>query len=282
MQRKEWFELHDSRWYPAFLRDLVTDALESLWSAGNSYGPVLPLLEVALNKAETSRIVDLCSGGGGPWPSMAGRLHESVSICLTDKYPNHDAFARAATAASETIRYEAESIDASHLPPRLTGFRTLFSSFHHFSPAQARAMLRDACEQQQGIAIFEAAKPTARMMLFVLVVPLLNLLLTPAIRPFRWSRLFWTYVLPVIPMTLLIDGWLSCLRSYSLDDMRELTAGLDKDGYRWECGIECSGRVGIQYMIGHPQAAAHRSVQLRPSAYVNRTGQREFASAQGA
>jgi hypothetical protein len=36
---------------------------------------------------------------------------------------------------------------------------------------------------------------------------------TPWIRPFRWSRLLWTYVVPIIPAVLLFDGIVSCLRT---------------------------------------------------------------------
>ena len=84
--------------------------------------------------------------------------HQPVSICLTDKYPNREAFRRAAEDSGHAIGFQEQPVDAAHLPADLTGFRTQFSSFHHFNPAQARAMLADACEQQQGIAVFEAAK----------------------------------------------------------------------------------------------------------------------------
>jgi hypothetical protein len=32
MGRTELFEIHDHPWFPAFLRDLVTDALQTLWN----------------------------------------------------------------------------------------------------------------------------------------------------------------------------------------------------------------------------------------------------------
>ena len=30
MQRQPWFEVHDSRFFPRLLRDLLTDALEAM------------------------------------------------------------------------------------------------------------------------------------------------------------------------------------------------------------------------------------------------------------
>ena len=42
------------------------------------------------------------------------------------------------------------------VPERLTGLRTVFTAFHHFRPADARAILESAVRDRQGIAIFEA------------------------------------------------------------------------------------------------------------------------------
>src|SRR5271156_6186257 len=76
MQRKAWFEIHDHRLFPGFLRDLVTDALEAMWNARDIYGPLAPRLERALAESGTRRVVDLCSGGGGPWIGLSRCLSE--------------------------------------------------------------------------------------------------------------------------------------------------------------------------------------------------------------
>ena len=38
------------------------------------------------------------------------------------------------------------------------------------------------------------------------------LLATPFILPFRWSRLFWTYIVPALPLVLTFDVVVSLLR----------------------------------------------------------------------
>jgi hypothetical protein len=254
MRRKEWFELHDHRLFPRFLRDLVTDGLEAVWNRTNSYRVIVPRLRSAMEDAGTQRIVDLCSGGGGPWLRLQQEFGKGsgipISISLTDKYPNHEAFARA--GATGGVDFCSVPVDAMHIPADLDGFRTIFSSFHHFGPNDARAMLADAVAGRQGIGVFEAAKRNVRTMLATLAVPFLAWYVTPGIRPFRWSRIVWTYLLPVVPFTLLVDGLLSCLRAYSLDDLRKLTDGLGGDDYRWEIGEERGGRLGITYLIGRP------------------------------
>jgi hypothetical protein len=257
MQRKEWFELHDHRLFPGFLRDLMTDALEAIWNYTHSYRVIVPRLQAAMEEAGTLRIVDLCSGGGGPWVRLQQEFAKDggspVAVSLTDKYPNKEAFERAQAAG---MAFCSVSLDAMQIPADMKGFRTLFNSFHHFGPAEARAILADAAAQRQGVAVFEAPNCCAFTLLATAFVPFICWYLTPRIRPFRWSRIVWTYLLPAVPLTLLVDGILSCLRSYSLDDLRELTEGLGDEEYRWEVGEEQGGRVGITYLIGRPCACS--------------------------
>lgn len=254
MRRLHLFEIHDHPRFPAFLRNLVTDALQATWDHSDVYRPIVPMLLHSVEACENKRVVDLCSGGGGPWLRLlrevapAGNL--SFKICLTDLYPNLQAFEQARATTAGHIVYSPASVDATQVPADLEGFRTMFSSFHHFSPEVARRILGNAIASQDGIGIFEAAKRSPRTMLLVFGVPLLALAFTPLIRPFRWARLFWTYLIPVVPFVLWFDGLVSCLRTYSQEEMRELAAGIP--GAKWEIGETTSGLVPVTYLIGMP------------------------------
>src|ERR1700680_4583376 len=87
-----FFEFHDQKWFPKTLRDGVTDALQFILSLGEIYRPIVPLLNEAMEASGAERIVDLCSGGGGPWLWLYRLLRVSdgrrIEVCLTDKYPN--------------------------------------------------------------------------------------------------------------------------------------------------------------------------------------------------
>ncbi|HLJ77409.1 MAG TPA: hypothetical protein VKT75_08345 [Acidobacteriaceae bacterium] len=260
MERQRWFEIHDSRWFPGYLRDLVTEALEAVWNTNHTYRPIAGRLREALQRSGSDCIVDLCSGGGGPWLGLYDDIArgQPLAVRLTDLYPN--ARLIAARCGNGNDRIEAQSgisacsepVDARCVPVNLRGFRTIFSSFHHFDPEAARAMLEDAFRRREGIAVFEAARRDPLTLLSVAGVGLLSLRVAVMQRPVRASRLVFTFLLPVIPVTLWIDGLLSCLRSYSLNDMRELTAGLTAPDYAWEVGEERSGTVPIRYLMGTP------------------------------
>jgi hypothetical protein len=254
-------EIHDRPWFPRFMRDLVTDDLETILNLVNVYQAVARQLRSALKDAGTSRVVDLCSGGGGPWPWLYQAFESGdqppVHIWLSDKYPNAAAFARTRNASGNRIHFRADPIDATNIPGDLDGFRTFFSSFHHFPPPEARAILQDAVARRQGIGIFEAPGRHALTILLVLLIPVADWLLAPSVRPFRWMRMVWTYLIPVIPLVLLIDGMLSCLRVYSPEELRQMASSVDAGKeYHWEIGVEKGGIFGvpITYLTGYPTA----------------------------
>jgi hypothetical protein len=143
-------------------------------------------------------------------------------------------------------------VNASRVPAHLDGFRTLFSGYHHFTPTSAMRILQDACDCRQGIGIFELTERRAPAMLGMLLVPLIIALVTPAIRPFRWSRLLWTYLPPAIPLVGLYDGIVSCLRTYTPDELRTMTKSLTE--YAWEIGqVPVRGlSAPITFAIGTP------------------------------
>src|ERR1035441_7785268 len=71
MRRVHFIEFHDQPWFPSSLRDYVTDALQFGFNLFKVYAPIAPLLQSALDSTRSRSIVDLCSGGGGPWLGFA-------------------------------------------------------------------------------------------------------------------------------------------------------------------------------------------------------------------
>ena len=72
-------------------------------------------------------------------------------------------------------------------------------------------------------------------------------------RPFRWSRLLLTYLFPVIPTVAFIDGVVSCLRTYTPDELRELARSVDgATGYDWTAGHAGGGPIPMTYLVGTP------------------------------
>ena len=131
----------------------------------------------------------------------------------------------------------------------------MFSSFHHFSPEEARAILQSAVDTSQSIGIFEITRRAPSTIGLMFAWALMLFVCTPLIRPFRWSRLLWTYLVPIIPLVLLFDGVVSCLRTYRAQELREMTKKLSGIEYQWKVGehSRASGQAPITYLIGYPQ-----------------------------
>lgn len=259
MGRLHLFEFEDQPWFPALVRGYMTDylAFAARMATRAPFAGFAARLAAALEATGDRQLVDLCSGAGGPLPQVLEILRDHhglrVNAVLTDLHPNHAALSGLASTAPG-IGYEEGPVDATAVPPHLDGFRTLFNGFHHFPPQLARSILEDAARSSKGIAVLELVNRTPLGMLTVASMVLTMPLLTPFLRPFRMSRLLLTSLLPLVPLFTLWDGLVSCLRVYSPDELRELTAGIGEGSYQWEIGTM---RVGwtparVTYLIGRP------------------------------
>jgi hypothetical protein len=252
MRRRQLIELTDQSWVPAWYRDLLTDFLQAATELGNPYRPVAQPLAAALQRLQTRQIVDLCAGAGGPWshlkPALDATLDAPSSILLTDFYPH------AGTApVPPGVQFVTTPVDARAVPPDLAGLRTLFAGFHHFRPADAQAILADAVHNRRGILIVEGTQRSPIGLFAVLIAPLIALLITPRIRPFRWRRLIFTYLIPLVPLGILFDGVVSCLRTYTPTELRAL-ANAAGPQYDWAIGeLRTPGNpLPITYALGLP------------------------------
>ena len=261
MPRLHLIEIAEQPWCPRAIRDGLTDFLRVVIDAGGAYAPAAPLLAELLQHTRSIRIVDLCSGGGGPWRSLVPALGERgvrPAIRVTDINPNLEAFAALERELPGVVSGESRPVNALAVPADLVGVRTVFTALHHFRPAEARALFGDAARRGVPICAFESTRRDAIAILLTMLSPIVVLLVTPRIRPFRWSRLLLTYVLPLIPLVVLFDGIVSCLRTYSIAELEALVRGVGQgDGkgaarMRWTVGEAGRGPVPMSYVIGEP------------------------------
>lgn len=260
MPRIDCPEFEDQTWFPATLRNMLTDYLQFIYAKSGIFLPLVPLLRRALDEAGADRLVDLCSGGGGPVPFLQQRLADegvTIQATLTDKFPNLRAFRQLCDQSGDRLAYVEHPVDASAVPQDLTGFRTLFTSFHHLPPSVAQKVLDDAVRSGQGIGIFEVNERSPAAFAFNLLTPFFVLLSTPLIKPRRWQRLVLTYCPPVVPVVTMWDGIASNLRTYSLKELERMTAATPNIAghYRWEMGhIPARHGRRITYLLGLPQS----------------------------
>lgn len=240
MSRIHLFEFEDFPSFPAVWRDLETDFLRFFINSGGVYQVAAELIAKGIQASGVRDVVDLCSGGAGPWPTLKAQLEaacgHSVGVTLTDKFPNLAAFEHAREQSGGQIDFVPHPVDATAVPREMRGMRTLFTSLHHFQPAVAKGILRDAFDSRCAIGVFEMTSRTPLMIAAMMATPLLMLLSTPFTRPFRFSRLLYTLLLPVVPLVTTWNGVVSCLRTYSTQELRDLVEEMRDPHYGWEIG----------------------------------------------
>jgi hypothetical protein len=259
MKRLHLFEIEDQEWYPNLFREFQTDGMHFMASKMRIFDPVVPLITKTMRRIETSKIVDMCSGGGGPWFHLYEEIAQTIpdaEITLTDKYPSASG-RRKAKDYPGSIRYLDESIDATDIPGQLTGMRTIFSGMHHFKPPAVRMILDAAVRSNAAIGVFEyCERRFSRILMDLVMSPPFVWATTPFIKPFKLSRLFWTYLIPVIPVVGTLDGVVSDIRTYSTNELNTIVADIDCPDYVWEIGnvVSSMTKMPITYLLGYPRA----------------------------
>lgn len=180
---------------------------------------------------------------------MSPGWRSPFKVVLTDKFPSSVLSARLREDGSITSLNL--SVDAANVPESLCGFRTIFSSFHHFPDPVAREVIGDAVRRGEGFATAEVTSRTPRAFATILFLPVLVWLLTPFMRPFRWSRLLLTYLVPLIPLVVLWDGIVSCFRTRTPEELLELSKSFPQ--YNWTAGYAKGSWLPPVYLIGRPK-----------------------------
>lgn len=259
MRRLHLFEFNDQAWLPAFVTSWMTNVLRHGHEGSKDGELWAQKVSELLARSGTGRIVDLCSGAGGPALSMREVLRRDYGVdahlTLTDLIPNLQAAEPINRRGGDTA-YLTRSIDACAVPNSLVGVRTMFSGFHHLRPAQAAALLENAYRNRQYLFIGET---TCRAW--------------SSIKVYAWAAAYvhnWTQGLelterqrffskkvPVLPLLLGWDNVVSCLRTYSDDELRAFIGPLTSTDYCWELGQlpHPTLEVPYPYLMGYPRAA---------------------------
>ena len=260
MKRIHLFEFEDFKWFPNWLRDCMTNYIVTFHRLLGTHQQIAGLLDKCLKHSSEKKIVDLCSGGGGPMLEVKQTIeeeyhHEEVSLTFTDLYPNKKT-ANRINSLSSKVSYKIESVNAAEVPHNLKGVRSMVCSFHHMNESIAESILRNAQESKQSICIYEISDNSFPKWIWWIAFPI-NIIsvfiITPFVRPFTWQQFVFTYLVPLLPIFIGWDGAVSNARTYTLEDLNILLSKLEpSEAYTWEKG-KMKGKGGNKlYLLGLP------------------------------
>ena len=258
MKRIHLFEFEDFRWFPSFFRDGGTDFLGYILSITKFYAPAVKVIEDLVETTNNNQILDLCSGNGGPiaFADQNFNSKSEVRFILSDKYPNVPAYERLKIQTNYRVDYYVDSLDVTTTHIDLTGIRTMFSAIHHFRPVEVKMILRNIIDSNMPVCIFDGGDKHIGTILGIMIFhPVLFILFTPFIRPFKWSRIIFTYLIPIIPLYTIWDGIISILRLYQPEELLKLAKAADHaDSYEWKSGkLKNSFGLSVAYLTGIPK-----------------------------
>lgn len=259
MKRIQLFEFEDFSWFPNFLRMPMTRYINAIHKMLGSAPELAKLLETGLKASGQREIIDLCAGSGGPMQDVMGILRkdgalQNIKLKHTDLYPNLAAASEINNNGDPNITYETQSVDATKLGQNQKGLRTMICSLHHMPPKVARQILEDAQNAQQPFCAFEISDNSFPKWIWWIAIPINYLMvffITFTVKPMTWQQIVFTYLIPLLPFFIAWDGAVSNARTYTLDDMDELLAGLESPNYRWEKGL-IKGKAKKLYLMGMP------------------------------
>ncbi len=266
MKRKELFEFEDFNWFPESIRAGMTNLILVLHKMMGTTEVLSNLIVKLRNKLEFNTIVDLGSGSGGPMPSVVNTINENsaespLKLILSDLHPNTNLVEKINNNKIDTIRYHTFPLNAVDLKDAPKGLKTMIASFHHMSPANAKQILKSAAENKQPILIYEIAKNNIPFIVWLLLLPislvvlmLMSLFMTPFPKNLTLTQVFFTYIIPIIPIAYAWDGQASLMRTYTFDDVKSLILDMKTNDYQWEISdaLKDNGKKLGYYISGYP------------------------------
>lgn len=263
MKRIQLFELEDLRWFPNWIRTSMTRMITVIHGWLRTPHHVAEILADVLERSGRRRVVDLCSGDGGPMPEVLTKLRDDhelndIEMVLTDLYPNRDAAERIDRRNDSGMRYQLAPVDVGdEIPHSGECVRTMICSFHHMPPPKALGILRSAMSAGDPLLIYEISDNSAPpKYLWWIGLPLnflFGLVVAGFARPMKWSHFVFSFLIPVIPACFAWDGAVSNARTYTLSDIDSLLSQLGQnDHYRWTTGIVKAKPANHLYLVGMP------------------------------
>lgn len=219
-------ELEDYNWFPSCLRKLQLEYVGWISVQLKLYRPILKLL----NKFPSNQWVDLASGSG--WPAFYIQKNASLQIhyILTDLYPES-----VSNKVKAHLEIKHESVNLLKFEPQVGKQYSLFNAFHHFTSEQQKEIIKKMKEARASCIIAEVLEPS---WLCFIQVTLASLIIQPltawAIQPFSIVRMITTYLVPIQLITVAWDGWISVMKSKTIQQYNELVTDLADHQYSIE------------------------------------------------
>lgn len=225
MKRIHLQQITNASWFPEFLTRCIHEFMSWFVLKVNASKPFMPVIEEGLKDAKQIVVLDIPGGAG----------FETVDDFIDPGLPR-------------------KKVDVSTYNGTEKGLHLSINAFHQLKPNEARRILESVSNKKQPIVIVEGNNDSLWQVFgMLIIVPLTVLFTAPLVKPFRWERLLFTYLIPVLPVVTFLDGFIALFKLYAPSDLDELTFRIASKDYTWRSGKLDNGRGGkIIFLLGLP------------------------------
>ncbi len=235
-------ELEDLPYFPSLLRNFQTEFIGFVVVRFNVYRAFIKYIRSLSPPLQP--MIDLCSGSGEPAIHIFKKSNCFSHLILSDKFPNR-------LFNADKISYVPNSMDVLEMEFHSGVCYTMFNAFHHFNDEDKLKIAQKIIASGSQSFFVEILEPNIVCLLKVLFITTVgNLLLTPFIRPFSFTRIFFTYIIPVNIFTITYDGIVSVFKSRTIKQYRKLFVGYEDSIKVFKLEKDFSTLIVIQI---HPQ-----------------------------
>lgn len=225
MKRRHVPQFTNQTWFPTYLKQCIFEFMTWFVGKVQAAKPFMPVIDEGLSHTSSHQIVVIKSNFGAGFETLKPFLDTSITIQETS----------------------FENLETKH-----NGLYVSVNSFHQLRPKDAKNLLETIAENGHSIAVLEGNNDSLWQVVgMTIFVPLTVLLTAPFVKPFRFGRLIFTYLIPILPIITLIDGFLALFKLYAPIDLDELTSSISIKNYEWKSGKMDNNRGGkIIYLLG--------------------------------
>ncbi|MBL9025725.1 MAG: class I SAM-dependent methyltransferase [Myxococcales bacterium] len=244
LPRVQSFELNDHPRVPAVLRDTIVETLSRTLRWGKVIDGLAHPFARFLGEANTSEVLDLGSGAGGPASILAEHLAargSHVRFLLSDLFPRVEVWRRLKKEQPHHLDFVPDPVDATNIPAHLSDgrARAILNVLHHLPPELAGSVVRSAVRARAPLFIAEGFERNPLGFLPFAATGIPALLLSPVLAHDRHlERALLAWASPVAVLASAWDGFVSTMRVYDEEELRDMTRGEEaSDDYTWSYGV---------------------------------------------
>lgn len=212
------------------------------------YTPLVITVAKLMSATNIQQWTDCCSGAAGPVKCLLANGVLVNEVWLTDKFLMTPVFPK---PIPTTVHCQTVDVPNDAIPGN--GLVSFFNAFHHFTNLERTKLLREIAESRRPLVIAEITQPTIASFLCVTAATVVGqLIFAFQVVPFRWSRILFTYIIPLNLVTITWDGWMSVFRSISQKSFLQIANTLSTKAYRFSFIKTGSWWKRVYVLTGEP------------------------------